>query len=113
MSCTSPLTVASTTVPLPPWSDFSMWGSRKATAAFMVSADCSTKGSCISPEAKRSPTTFMPSSRMSLTMASAASARLERLGQVVLEPVAVAVDDALGQAAVDRPVEVLVRRARR
>ena len=72
MSCTSPLTVASTTVPLPPWSDFSMCGSRKATAAFIVSADCSTKGSCISPEAKRSPTTFMPSSRMSLTMASAA-----------------------------------------
>ena len=40
-------------------------------------------------------------------------ARLEGLGQVVLEPVAVAVDDALGQPAVDRPVEVLVRRARR
>ena len=113
MSCTSPLTVASTTVPLPPWSDFSMWGSRKATAAFIVSADCSTKGSCISPEAKRSPTTFMPSSRMSLTMASGLDARLERLGQVALEPVAVAVDDALGQAAVDRPVEVLVRPRRR
>ena len=72
MSCTSPLTVASTTVPLPPWSDFSMCGSRKATAAFIVSADCSTKGSCISPEAKRSPTTFMPSSRMSLTIVRAA-----------------------------------------
>ena len=38
-------------------------------------------------------------------------ARLERLGQVALEPVAVAVDDALGQPAVDRPVEVLVGRA--
>ena len=72
MSCTSPLTVASTTVPLPPWSDFSMCGSKKATAAFIVSADCSTKGSCISPEAKRSPTTFMPSSKMSFTIASAA-----------------------------------------
>ena len=40
-------------------------------------------------------------------------ARLEGLGQVALEPVAVAVDDALGQPPVDRPVEVLVRRARR
>ena len=70
MSCTSPLTVASTTVPLPPWSAFSMKGSRKATAAFIVSADCKTKGSCISPDAKRSPTTFIPSSRTSLITCS-------------------------------------------
>ena len=39
-------------------------------------------------------------------------ARLERLGQVALQPVAVAVDDALGQPPVDGPVEVLVGRAR-
>ncbi len=36
----------------------------------MVSADCSTKGSCISPLAKSSPTTFIPASRTSLTIAS-------------------------------------------
>ena len=43
-------------------------------------------------------------------MASAASARLERLGQVVFQPVAVAVDDALRQPPVDRPVAVVLRR---
>ena len=36
-------------------------------------------------------------------------ARLERLGEVALEPVSIAIDDALGQPAVDGPVEVLVR----
>ena len=40
-------------------------------------------------------------------------AGVERLGEVVLQAVAVAVDDALRQAAVDRPVEVVVRRLRR
>ena len=34
----------------------------------MVSAEPSTKGSCISPEANSSPTVFIPASRMSLTM---------------------------------------------
>ena len=51
-------------------STFSMCGSRWATAAFIVSADCSTKGSCIWPAPNRSPTTFMPASRMSLMMSS-------------------------------------------
>jgi hypothetical protein len=49
-----------------------MCGSRWATEAFIVSADCSTNGSCISPAPKRSPTIFMPASRMSLMMASGA-----------------------------------------
>ncbi len=70
MSCTSPLTVASTMRPLPPSSAFSMCGSRYATAVFITSADCSTNGSCICPEPNSSPTTFMPSSRMSLMIDS-------------------------------------------
>ena len=68
MSCTSPFTVASTTRPRPPRSDFSISGSRCETADFMVSALCKTKGSCISPLANRSPTTRIPSRRISLTM---------------------------------------------
>ncbi|COW52527.1 Uncharacterised protein [Mycobacterium tuberculosis] len=67
MSCTSPLTVASTMRPLPESSsERSMCGSRYATAAFITSADCSTNGSCIWPEPKSSPTVFMPASRCSL-----------------------------------------------
>ena len=71
MSWTSPFTVASTSVPLPPSSDFSMCGSRYATALFIVSADCRTNGSCISPDANRSLTTFIPARSQSLTMSSA------------------------------------------
>ena len=72
MSCTSPLTVAKTIVPLavaPPF--FSMNGSKKRTAAFIASADCNTKGSCIWPLPNRSPTTFMPSSKILLMISSA------------------------------------------
>ena len=72
MSWTSPFTVASTIRPLPPVSSaFSMCGSRYDTAVFMVSADWSTNGSCISPEANSSPTTFIPASSVLLTMSSA------------------------------------------
>ena len=70
MSCTSPLTVASTIVPFCWPSTRSICGSRQPTAAFIVSADCSTKGSCILPAPKSSPTTFMPSSRKMLMMSS-------------------------------------------
>ena len=42
--------------------------SRWATAFFITSADRSTNGSCICPLANCSPTTFIPSSRWSLTM---------------------------------------------
>ena len=71
MSWTSPLTVASTIVPLPSSSDFSMCGSRWATDFFITSAEASTNGSCIWPEPNSSPTVFMPASRSSLTMSSA------------------------------------------
>ena len=46
--------------------------SRTARQYFMVSADCSTKGSCILPAPNSSPTTFIPSSRKTLMMSSAA-----------------------------------------
>src|SRR6267142_2274952 len=45
-----------------------MKGSRWATAAFIVSALWRTNGSCIWPEPKSSPTTFMPSSSRLLMM---------------------------------------------
>ena len=102
MSCTSPLTVASTTVPLPPASAFSMCGSRYATAVFIVSADCSTNGSCICPLPNSSPTTFMPSSSTSLTIPSAGIV-CELLVEVGFEAVALAVDDAVLQPLGDRP----------
>ena len=73
MSWTSPFTVAITSRPfveLPP--TFSMCGSRYATAAFIVSALCRTNGSCIWPLPNSSPTTRIPSSRTSLTIASGA-----------------------------------------
>ena len=70
MSCTSPFTVASTIVPFSCPSTRSMCGSRCATAAFIVSADCSTNGSCIFPAPNSSPTTFMPSSSTVLMMSS-------------------------------------------
>ena len=38
----------------------------------MISADCSTNGSCIWPDPNSSPTVFIPSSRTSLTIARAA-----------------------------------------
>ena len=101
MSCTSPRTVARMILPLPEASDFSMCGSSSATAVFIISADCSTNGSCISPEPKRSPTTFMPSSRWSLMMPSGAQAVGAGEVQVVFEALAFAVDDAALQALAD------------
>ena len=71
MSWTSPLTVASTIVPLPWLSVFSMCGSRWATAVFMTSADCSTNGSCICPDPNSSPTVFIPDSSVSLMISRA------------------------------------------
>ena len=99
MSWTSPLTVPMTSLPfaeLPPTR--SMCGSRWATAAFIVSADCSTNGSCICPDPNSSPTTFIPPSSTSLTMSSAGMPAGQRLVEVVGEAVAVAVDDAVVQA---------------
>ena len=71
MSWTSPRTVARTIVPLPASVVFSMWGSSRATAAFITSADCNTKGNCISPLAKRCPTTCIPAKRCWLMISSA------------------------------------------
>ena len=71
MSCTSPLTVASTMVPLPCSSSRSMCGSRWATADFITSALASTNGSCICPEPNSSPTVFMPDSSVSLMISRA------------------------------------------
>jgi len=73
MSCTSPLTVAISTLPFadadaPP--DAAMCGSRWATAVFIVCADCSTNGSCMRPSANSSPTVRMPASRYALMISS-------------------------------------------
>ena len=73
-------------------------------AVFIVSADCSTNGSCIWPEPNSSPTTFMPVEqhvvddveRRRCPAASASS-------RSAVEAVAVAVDDAVLQALLDRP----------
>ena len=97
MSCTSPLTVASTIVPLPASSVRSMCGSRYATADFMTSADCSTKGSCIWPDPNRSPTVFMPSSSTSLTIAKAVRV-VQCLIEVCFQANPFAVNDASLQA---------------
>ena len=80
-----------------------MSGSRWATAVFIVSADCSTNGSCISPEPKSSPTTFMPDSSTSLMICSGCEAAGQRLVEIVDQAVAVAVDDALAQTLLDGP----------
>ena len=70
MSCTSPRTVARSIVPRPSSPVFSMNGSSIATAVFITSALCSTKGSCISPLPNNSPTTFIPSSKWELIISS-------------------------------------------
>ncbi len=66
MSCTSPLTVAMTTLPFARVSAFrsfsaSMNGMRWATARFITRALLTTCGRNILPLPKRSPTTFIPS----------------------------------------------------
>ena len=67
MSCTSPKTVASTTVPLVAPSLRSRNCSRCATAFFITSADCSTNGRISSPRPNRSPTSFIAGNRISLS----------------------------------------------
>ncbi len=104
MSCTSPLTVASTIVPLPSESAFSMCGSRCATAVFITSAEVSTNGNCMAPEPNSSPTVFMPASSVSL-MISSALRELQGLVEIGLQTVALAVDDP--------PLQTLVQRQRR
>ena len=62
-----------------------------------------TNGSCISPEAKSSPTVFIPASRKSLTMAERRVAAGQGLVEIGLEAVAFAVDDPVLEAPLDRP----------
>ena len=86
----------------------SMNCSRWATDIFIVSADCSTNGSCISPDAKSSPTTFMPESSTSLMMSSGGQAVGPRLFEVVDQAVALAVDDPVLQPFLDRPARAVL-----
>ena len=78
----------------------------------MVSALWSTNGSCISPVPNRSPTTFMPSSSTSLTIDERGPGG-ELLVEVGLEAVAVAVDDAVLEALLDRPARAVLLLDRR
>ena len=106
MSCTSPLTVASTIVPLavePPSS--SMNGSRNFTAAFIALSRLQDERKLHLPAAKRSPTAFMPSSRM-LLMMSSGGYFLKRLLERVFEPDLLTVDDVMFEALLDRQVRM-------
>ena len=111
MSWTSPLTVASTIVPLPASSAFSMCGSRWATAAFITSADCSTKGSCICPEPNSSPTVFMPASRCVVDDRQR-RASPQRFVEVVGQALLLAVDDPTLEPLEQRQRQQLLRLGR-
>ncbi len=71
-SCTSPFTVPRISVVWLVFSLFGRYGARESTAAFIVSADWSTKGSCIRPSPKSSPTSFIAPISSLLTIVSAA-----------------------------------------
>ncbi len=75
MSWTSPLTVASTTLPRSDPSFFSMCGSRCDTAAFITSALCSTSATISSLALKRRPTSAMPFISGPLMMSSGCGQR--------------------------------------
>ena len=72
MSCTSPLTVASRTLPLREPPVFSMNFSRWLTAAFIASADWSTSATISSLALKRRPTSRIPSISGPLMISSGA-----------------------------------------
>ena len=63
MSCTSPLTVARTIFPFAALSAFSICGSKRVTAAFIASADCSTSATMSRLSLKSRPTSSMPAMR--------------------------------------------------
>jgi hypothetical protein len=71
MSCTSPYTVASTTLPLVCPSAFSRYVSSRATAFFITSALWRTNGRISSPAPKRSPTSFIAGSSTSFSTGTA------------------------------------------
>ena len=107
MSWTSPFTVPITTRPLPPASAFSMCGSRYATAAFIVSALCSTNGSCISPRAEEV-ADDLHALEQHVVDDRQRGPRRELLLEVGLEAVAVAVDDAVLEPLLDRPARAVL-----
>ena len=72
MSWTSPLTVASITLPLREPETFSMNFSRWVTAAFIASADWSTSATMSSLALKSRPTSRMPSMSGPLMISSGA-----------------------------------------
>src|SRR3979411_1097783 len=71
MSWTSPLTVASSSLPLLEVAAFSMNRSRWATAAFITSALCRTSATMSSLAPKSRPTSSMPAINGPLMMSSA------------------------------------------
>ena len=77
--------------------------SRWATAAFIVSADCSTNGSCISPDAEQVADDLHAGEQVVVDDGERRDALGPGLVEVGDEAVAVAVDDALLQALGDRP----------
>ena len=70
MSCTSPFTVASSTLPRDDEAVFSMCGSRKVTAAFITSADCSTSATISLLSLNSRPTSLIPAISGPLMIAS-------------------------------------------
>jgi hypothetical protein len=107
MSCTSPLTVASTMRPavfaLPALS-FSMAGCRCATAFFMTRALLTTWGRNILPEPKRSPTWFMPAMSGPSMMESGRGYFFQRLFEVCFNEIRDALDQGVGKAFFDGAV---------
>ena len=108
MSCTSPLTVASTILPFDEaWSrpsfSCSMNGIRWATACFITRADFTTCGRNILPEPNRSPTTFMPSISGPSITASGRGALEPRFLDVGGDEIGDAVHQRVRQPLLHRP----------
>ena len=82
-------------------SDFSMCGSRCATAAFIASADCSTSATIIWLALNSRPTSSMPFINGPL-MISSGRARVERLVEILDEAVLRAFEDVAREALVER-----------
>ena len=104
MSWTSPLTVASTIVPLPWLSVFSMCGSRWATAFFITSADCEHERELHLPGPEQLADGLHPRQQRVVDDLQGGPL-LQRGVEVGLEPVPLAVDDP--------PLQPLEQRQRR
>ena len=79
----------------------------------MVSADCSTKGSCISPVGEELSHRLHAGQEEVVDDGERGVPGGQGLGQVVLEAVAVAVDDALLEATLDGPPRAVLGHRRR